>query len=85
MDRQAFMDQYAYQEECDWEQDEGNMVKEYLVIETYTDNGKCVVFYQDYDGQHFDEFKAGPTGDVYKSVVKGRTALNAYLNEFEAI
>tara|TARA_R100000406_G_scaffold65428_1_gene46105 strand:- start:167 stop:352 length:186 start_codon:yes stop_codon:yes gene_type:complete len=61
------------------------MAKEYLVTETYTDRGKCIVLYQDYNGQKFDEFAAGPTGDVYKSVVKGRAALNAYLEEFKDI
>ena len=57
------------------------MIREYLITETYTDSGRVIVLYRDYDGQHFDEFKAGPTGDVYKSVVEGVAGLNAYLKE----
>jgi hypothetical protein len=60
-------------------------MKEYLVTETYDNEGKCVVFYQEFKGQNFNEFKSGSTGDVYQSVIRGKAALNAYLNEFEAI
>ena len=57
------------------------MIREYLITETYTDSGRVIVLYQDYDGQYFDEFKAGPTGDVYKSVVQGAAGLNAHIKE----
>ncbi len=60
-------------------------MKEYLVTETYDDNGRCVAFYQEFKGQNFYECKSGLTGDAYQSVIRGTAALNAYLNKFEAI
>ena len=56
-------------------------MKEYRVTETYFDSGNVVVTYEDYTCEDFDAYDCGGSADVYKTVVTGAAALDAYLKE----